>query len=416
MSMPPPRRRRPPPSSAEPRVRRGAVRVSNDVAWRVRAGHPWIYRDALGGRPMRETPGAALDVLDPAGGFVARGLWDPEGPIALRVFARDPSAVLDGAAARERVAAARTLRERLLAPSLGACRVVHGEADGLPGFTVDKYGDYLVVHQFTEALSGLVPSLQAALVAVWAPRAIYLQQRYRPQTGEGVRGPAQLIHGEAAPVEVVVEESGLRFAVDPTAPLGTGLFLDLRAGRRAVARHAAGRRVLNLFSYTGAFSLYAAHAGAREVVSVDLASRAHARARRNLELNGLTEAGHEFIVGDAAKVMAKMEERHRRFDLVIIDPPSFAQAKGHVFVAQKDYRDLVTAALALVDRGGLLACANNTQKLPLDEFDRIVGDGAGRARRNLAVIERIGLPEDFPVPAGFPEGHYLKFQLCAAIP
>jgi 23S rRNA (cytosine1962-C5)-methyltransferase len=147
---------------------------------------------------------------------------------------------------------------------------------------------------------------------------------------------------------------------------------------------------------------------------VDLSPRAHARARRNLQLSGSGEQGHEFVAGDAAKVIARMADRGRRFDLVVVDPPSFAQAKGHVFVAQKDYRDLVTEALSVTEPGGLLACASNTAKLQPDDFDRILGDGAGRAHRPLVVVERCGLPADFPVPAGYPEGHYLKFSICSA--
>src|SRR5262249_19826483 len=140
------------------------------------------------------------------------------------------------------------------------------------------------------------------------PKAIYEQKRHKPQTGEGPREPAHLVRGSHAPVEVEVSEEGLKFIVDPTAPLGTGLFLDLREGRRLVEAHARGRRVLNLFSYTGAFSLYAARGGAKEVVSVDLSQKAHARARRNLSASGLPESGHEFIAGDAFKVLAKMAE------------------------------------------------------------------------------------------------------------
>jgi 23S rRNA (cytosine1962-C5)-methyltransferase len=411
----PPKSRRPPVTRAgAPRVRRGAIRVPADIAWRIRAGHPWVFRDTLGGRPVMQPAGSEVDVLDAGGVFVARGVYDPEGPIAVRLFTREPGVTLDRGTVRGRVERAGKLRERLLSPSLTAYRVVHGEGDGLPGVTVDRYADYLVVHLFSPSLEPLAPLLREALASVWSPRGIYEQHRFRPQTGEGQRAPAQLVHGDVAPLEIEVREGDVKFAVDVTAPLGSGLFIDLRTGRAALARHAAGRRVLNLFSYTGAFSIYAAGAGAKEVVSVDLAARAHGRARRNLQINGLGEQGHEFIVGDAAKVLARLAERRRRFDLVIIDPPSFAQAKGHPFVAQKDYRDLVEAAMAVTEPGGLLACASNTARLPIDDFDRILGDGASRARRPLTVIERVGLPPDFPVPAGFPEGHYLKFEICVA--
>jgi 23S rRNA (cytosine1962-C5)-methyltransferase len=403
-----------PSASFEPRVRRGTVRVPGDIAARVRGGHPYLFREALGGRPLRESAGAALDIVDDAGEFVARGLFDPEGVVALRVVTRDPDEPIDAHAIARRVDAARRLREQLLPQErMTAYRVFHGEGDGLPGATVDRYGDHMVVHLFSPALEAVSEGLYDALEAAWKPKSIYEQKRYKPLAGEGARGPAELKRGEVAPVEIEVEEYGVRFVVDVTAPLGTGLFPDLREGRRAVAERAGGRRVLNLFSYTGAFSVWAARAGAREVVSVDLAHKAHARARRNLQVNGLSEEHHEFIAGDAFKVLAKMAERKRVFDLIVLDPPSFSQAKGKVFSVAKDYRELVEAALSVAAPGSLLACVSNTMKVSMEELDRAIGEGAARARRYVRVVERRGLPPDFPVMAGFSEGHYLKFFLCA---
>jgi 23S rRNA (cytosine1962-C5)-methyltransferase len=392
------------------------VRVAPDIAARVRAGHPYLFREALGGRPLREAAGELLEIVDSEGEFVARGLYDPDGIVAVRVMSRDPSEPIDGAALQRRVEAARRLRAQLLPKEgLTAYRVVHGEGDGIPGVSVDRYGDFMVVHLYTPAVEKLRDWLYDALEAVYQPKAIYEQQRYRPQGGDGVRGPATLARGEVAPVELEVEEGGIKFVVDVTAPLGTGLFPDLREGRQGVAVRAAGRRVLNLFSYTGAFSVYSSKAGAKEVVSVDLAAKAHARARRNLQANGLGEAGHEFIAGDAFKVLAKMAERRRKFDLLVLDPPSFAQAKGRVFSVQKDYGELVQAALEVAAPDSLVACVSNTMKISIDELDRAIGDAAGRAGRYVRVVERRGLPADFPVPAGFSEGHYLKFSLCAVL-
>ncbi len=412
---PPPRRRRAPGGfSGEPRIRRGTVRIAGDVATRVRGGHPYLVRDALGGRPLRENAGDLVELVDPSGEFVARGLYDPTGHIAVRVVSRDAAEPFDGETLRRRVEAARRLREQLLpADGTSAYRVVHSEGDGIPGVTVDRYGDFLVVHLYTAAMEPMRDALYDALEAAWKPRGIYEQRRFRPQTGEGPREPATLARGEVAPVEIEVEEGGVRFAVDVTAPLGTGLFLDLRDGRQAVAARAAGRRLLNLFSYTGAFSVLGHKAGAREIASVDLAPKAHARARRNLALNGLDESRHEFIAGDAFKVLAKMAERQRQFDLIVLDPPSFAQAKGRVFSAQKDYRELVEGCLAVAAPGALLAAVSNTLKISAEEIDRAIGDAAVRARRQVRVVERRGLPVDFPVPAGFLEGNYLKFFLCA---
>ncbi|HZS35527.1 MAG TPA: class I SAM-dependent rRNA methyltransferase [Polyangia bacterium] len=410
----PPKRRRAP--GFEPKVRRGTVRITPDIAARLRAGHPYLFREALGGRPLRESAGELLEIVDDAGEFVARGLYDPDGVVAVRVLSRDPNEILDGAAMEARVRAAQALREQLLPrEGMTAYRVLHGEGDGLPGVTVDRYADHLVVHLFSPSVESIRDGLYDALEAVWKPRAIYEQKRYKPLAGDAPRGPAQLARGEVAPVELEVEEYGTRFVVDVTAPLGTGLFLDLREGRRSVAERAAGKRVLNLFSYTGAFSVYAAKAGAREIVSVDLAPKAHARARRNLQANGLPETGHELIPGDTFKVLARMAERKRKFDLIVLDPPSFSQAKGRVFSVQKDYRELVEAALSVAASNALIACVSNTMKMSVEELDRAIGEAAGRERRILRVVERRGLPADFPVPAGFADGHYLKFFLCAVI-
>lgn len=397
-------------------MRRGTLRIPTEIAHHLRSGHPFVYREALKGRPLRDEPGAVLEIVDDAGDFVARGLFDPEGVVVVRVVSRDPREPIDGQAVTRRVEAAKRLRAQLLAADgMSAFRVFHGDGDGLPGVTVDKYGDYLVVHLYSPALEPLKDALYDALEAAWRPKAIYEQKRYRSLGGEAPRGPATLERGEVAPVELEVEEHGVKFLVDVTAPLGTGLFPDLREGRRAVAERAGGRRVLNLFSYTGAISVWAARGGASEVVSVDLAQKAHARARRNFELNGLSERGHEFIVGDAFKVLAKLAERQRKFDLIVLDPPSFSQAKGRVFSVSKDYTELVQGALEVAATDALVACVSNTLKLPLDDLDRAIGEGAWRARRNARVVERRGLPVDFPVAAGYPEGHYLKFVLCAVI-
>lgn len=405
-----------------PRVRRGVLRIPAEVAWRLRAGHPWVYRDTLGDRPLREAPGDIVELVDPEGGFIARGYFDPEGAIAVRVLSRDPDEPIDAQAFQRRVLSAHRLREQhLLAPggpeaALTAYRVLHGEGDFLPGLTVDRYGDYLVAHVYTAALEPHLGAIYDALESVHAPRAIYAQRRYRPLGGEaGAREPAELVRGRAAPLEVQVQEGSLWFAVDVTAPLGTGLFPDLRLGRQVVRGLAAGRRVLNLFSYTGALSLYAAAGGAQQVVSLDLQSRAHGRARRNLQLNGMPEAGHEFITGEAISVLARMADRRRQFDLVVMDPPAFSHARGQSFSVQKDYRELVAAALAVCAPGALLCCASNAARFTREDMEVALGEGASWAKRHVRIIGCTGLPVDFPVPAGFPEGHYLKFLTCAVI-
>ena len=394
-------------------VRRGTLRLSVDVAARVRAGHPWIYREALAGRPLRERSGASVELVDSAGEFIGRGIYDDEAVIAIRVFTRDPREQIGSDLVARRVRSAVALRRAVLPADLDAYRVVNGESDGLPGMVADRYGDYLVASLFTPAVMGLRDGFYDELITATGAKAVYEQRRFRSVAGEGVHGGAELVRGAAAPVEVEVHEGPLRFLVDVTAPLSTGLFLDLREGRKAIAAWARGRRVLNLFSYTGAISVYAVHGGASELCAVDVVAKGHARARRNLALNGFDPEKPEHLVGDAFKVLARFAERKRRFDLIVLDPPAFGTAgHGQVFSAAQDYRDLVAAALDALEPGGLLAAASETHKIGHDEFDRMLAEGAMRAHTRLRIIDRRSLPADFCVAPGFPEGNYLKFSVA----
>lgn len=413
------------PARGLPIVRKNTVRLPGDVAHRIRAGHPWVYREALGPRPLVAEPGTAIDCVDEDGEFVGRGLYDGDSAIALRVFVRKPDIAIDGKLIRERVRAAIGLRKKLIdLDKLGSARLVNAESDGLPGIVVERYADYLVIQLFTGAVLGLREGLYDALEAELGahaipkaiPKAIYEQRRFKSLGGEAPRqAAAELVRGAAAPVELEVKEDDLTFVVDVTAPLSTGLFADLREGRRAVRQWAAGRRVLNLFSYTGAISVYAQAGGATEVCAVDVAAKAHARARRNFAASGFDPEKPEHIVGDAFKVLARFVERGRTFDMVVLDPPAFASAAargGKAWSAVRDFAELVTASLEVLAPGGLLIAASSTHKMTALEFELALADGAMNAGTRLQIVDRRSLPPDFPTVPGFPEASYLKFAVA----
>ena len=419
---PSPGGRRPPASGrrnkrSAPLVRRGTLRLPHEVARRIRLGHPWVYREALDARrDLRQKPGDPVELVDWDGEFVGRGVYDGESPISVRVMTRRQDETIGPALVKKRVAAALAMRRRYIdMDARQAVRLVHGESDGLPALFVDRYGDYLVCQIYANAAAGLRGALYDALEAELGPAAIYEQLRTRPLSGEAPPRPAaELVRGRPAPVEVEVREDDLRFAVNVTAPMSSGLFADLRLGRAAIRRWAEGRRVLNLFSYTGAISVYASRGGAREVCAVNVAPRAHARARKNFSLSGLDPEAPEYVVGDVFKVLARFAERSRRFDLVAIDPPAFASGSrgGRPWSAVKDYGELVAAALAVTEPGGLLAAASSTHKMSQSDFDLALAEGAARTGTGLRIVERCSLPVDFPVAPGFPEGNYLKFAVC----
>ena len=405
------------PQRGAPIVRKNTVRLPGDVAHRIRAGHPWVYREALGPRPIAPEPGTPIDLVDPDGEFVGRGVYDGDSAIAVRVFVRNPDTAIDGKLVRDRVAAAIGLRRKFVAlDKLGNVRLINGESDGLPGIVVERYGDYLVSQLYTSAVAALRDDLYDALIEQLAPKAIYEQRRYRSLGGEAPRqAAAELVRGNPAPVELEIKEDDLTFVVDVTAPLSTGLFADLREGRRAVRQWAAGRRVLNLFSYTGAISVYAQAGGAAEVCAIDVAAKAHARARRNFAASGFDPESPEPIVGDVFKVLARFVERGRKFDMVVVDPPAFASAAargGKPWSAMRDYSELIAAALDVTAPGGLLAAASSTHKMTAAEFEQSLAEGALAARTRLQIVDRRPLPPDFPTLPGFPEGNYLKFAVA----
>lgn len=396
----------------------GSYRLAPDVAVRVRAGHPWVFRDALGTREVVEPTGTVVELSSGNRDFVGRGYVDRDHPVAIRMLTREPSEnVTPGAGAiAARFTRAVQIRWLLMGPSRsGSVRLFAGDSEGLPGVTVDRHGEFVVVQWLSAGALPWRDELLDAIEAAVQPRGIYEQRRVRPLAGQSPPEPAVRARGDEAPIELVVEEAGCRYGIDVTAPLGVGLFPDLRLGRVAVAARAANRRVLNLFSYTGAFSVAAAKAGASEVVAVDLAAKAHARARRNFELSGLDPLKMETITADTLKTVERFIERGRRFDLVICDPPSFSQGPAGSFSVAKDLARLASAVTGVLEPGGLLAFATNSAKLTTLDLDRALAEGAVASRAELRIVERVGLPPDYPVAPGFPEGNYLKFAIALKV-
>lgn len=399
-----------------PMKRTPTARVPTDVARRVRDGHPLIFHDALRGRVLPNTPGQALDVVDMEGHFVARAVIEAGENLALRVFSRQQGQDLDRAYLKQRVEGCQRLRQQLLDPSPTSCyRLINGDSEGIPAISVDAYGPYLVACCYSAAAQRYLDDLIGVLKELGGFAGLYLQRRYQPATPDRPRPGAELCWGEAAPPEVTVDEGSVRFVVDVSAPASPGVYPDMRLGRRAVGQLSGGRRVLNCFSYTGAFSAVAAVHGAQSVVSVDASSRAHGRARRNFTENGLDhgDPAYTFITGDTFATLARMSDRKQRFDLIVLDPPTFSSSKGRTFTALRDYGELVAAALGVLDPGGILCASSNAAKLSPSDLDRALGRGAALAGHPLIITQRLGQPPDYPVLTGFSEGAYLKLLVAS---
>ena len=387
--------------------------LGKDVRALLRAGHPWIYDRAL--RLPREpiAPGTLVEVCAETerGEPLAVGYYDPTSPIRVRVLDRNVTVAIDDVwvAERARHAAAFRASDPALAET-DAVRAIHGEGDYMPGLVLDVY-----------AGTGVAVFDGAAAAAVWQPRlgavieglragGISVTRLWGRTRGEG----GKLLAGDAPPEAVTIHEHGARYEVDVRRGQKTGFFLDQRHNRRMVRDLAADAAVLNLFSYTGGFSVQAALGGARRVTSVDVAAPAVEAARRNFALSGLAVGDHEFMVADAFAALEDAVAEQRCWDLVVVDPPSFAPSEKARPRALAAYRRLNGMALRTVAPGGLLVTASCSSHVTGDDLLAVIGLAAADAHRRVRLRTERGAASDHPVRAGFPEGRYLKLLVVHA--
>ncbi len=374
----------------------------------VRHGHPWLYRNAVASAPGLPA-GTAVRVVD-RDGFVAWGIWDPEHPIAVRVWSLDDEIPPDASLVEQRIDRALRLRRALIPSEVEAWRLLHGEADGTPGWALDVYGEVWVVRSDGPAAIARLPILAAlvkARAADWGVRALV----HRRSRGNSDGPRAEMLFGSLPETPWSLRELHWRMEVDVVEGQKTGWFLDQRENRRRVFELARGRRVVNLFSYTGGFSLAAALGGAAAVASIDISVPATAAAKRNFELNGLDPDDYIFAADDAFDWLAVEVASGRSWDLIIVDPPSFAPNARSVPAALKAYRRLLQGAASLVAEDGLVAAASCSSHIDFPDLEGVFAAGVAAAGRQLQILERRGPGVDHPELTSFPEGRYLKFVL-----
>lgn len=375
------------------------IRLTPETIGPVARGHPWVYADGVvsgSELPPKGTLALLVDGRDKPVGF---GIAD-EGDVVARVLGRTPD-TLERLIPR-RVAEAAQGRDGLLPPETEAWRVVNGEGDGLPGVVVDRYGPVAVLRLYAACWEPHLDLLVPAVARLEGVRTVLRRLGVRRVDGrEGV----ERLHGPEVAEPLVVKESGLRFLVRPSEGQKTGLFLDQREHRRWLRERSAGRSVLDLFSYTGGFSVYAAAGGARSVCTVDASAPALADARENFRLNGLDPDAHRFVVADAFTWSPEST-----LDLVICDPPSLTHGARSDGAARNAYRDLAARAGPWVRPGGLLATASCTARLSYERWEQSLRDGLRRTGR-WAWIWRAAEPPDHPTALDHPEGRYLKFAV-----
>ncbi|HLW64593.1 MAG TPA: class I SAM-dependent rRNA methyltransferase [Gemmataceae bacterium] len=377
--------------------------------------HPWVYAGAVAAVTGEPVDGAEVDLYSQAANFVARGFYNGQSKIRVRLYSWSADLPLDAAFFQQKIESAVRFRQDALhldGPEQ-ACRLIFSEADGLSGVIVDRYGSWLVV-QFTAL--GLAMRKQMfvdLLVEQLKPKGLYLRTERGIGKLEGLALQDGLLWGEEPAEPIVIEENGIRFRVNLKEGQKTGFYMDQRENRQAVARLARGRRVLDGFCYTGGFGLHAAKAGAEGVLGLDASETALVLARENARLNELERV--EFVATDVFDELARLAATGRTFDMVILDPPKFARAQHAVPEALQGYRRLQTLALRLLAPDGILVMCCCSGLITQEMLEGTLAQVSAKAGREIQILERRGQAPDHPVAVSCPESNYLKCLICRVI-
>lgn len=377
------------------------------------ARHPWVFPGAISRVEGEPADGAEVDLVSHTGNFIARGLYNSQSKIRVRLYSWVPDRRLDRDFFQERLADAVRLRAHLgLDRPEGASRLVFSEGDYLTGLTVDRYASWVVVQFTSLGLAQRREMIAELLVELLRPEGIYLRTERGIGRLEGLELQDGPLWGVAPSGPVTVEEDGLRFLVNIAEGQKTGYYLDQRDNRRAVAKLAAGRRVLDAFCYSGGFGLHALRAGAREVVAVDSSEAALELAQANARLNGMEAIS--FVREDVFTRLDALVSAGERFGVVVLDPPKFARTQRAVEEALRGYRRLQTLGLRLLEPDGVLVTCCCSGLITVDMLTDLLAQIAVEEKRDVQLLERRGQAPDHPVAVTCPESNYLKCLIARA--
>ena len=377
-----------------------------DLVRAIKRGHSWVYADALRASPPAP-PGSQAILLDNRGGReIGRGYYDPKGAIALRVCTTQRGEILTDAWAAERMQRALTLRQNLFDANTTGFRLFNGEGDGLPGLICDIYADAAVLKLDGEAARRFwhTDGIAEWLAENLGLRMVYERLRSGDQRGRALFGPEP-----DSPQHFL--EHGIPFTADLVHGQKTGFFLDQRENRRRLQKYVSGKKVLNLFGYTGGFSVYAGLAGAMHVTTVDSARPALDVSEIHWALNDLPADNHTATHADAFEFLDAAQQDAKSWDVTILDPPSFAPSKKALPQALQAYKKLVAAGAAVTSSSGILAVGSCSSHVTLPDFMAAIEEGISRAKRTATTLGIHSQPADHPAPLAMPEFRYLKLVI-----
>lgn len=371
--------------------------------------HPWIFSMAVQKVKGQAKQGATVDIVDSKGTWLAKGAYSPDSQIRVRIWSFDQSEEIDGDFFYRRISQAFQARKDLItAQGLSGFRLVAAESDYLPGITIDYFNDTLVCQLLSAGAEYNRALIIDALERLFPEHNIYERSDVEVRKKEGLVPIAGPIKGLLSAQLTVIEENGHKILVDIKEGHKTGFYLDQRDNRAIAGSYCSGKTVLNCFSYTGTFGIYALSNGAKHFTNVDLSQDALDIAKQNIELNELDLTRVDFVKADVFKLLRRYRDEGKKFDVIILDPPKFADNKSQLKGACRGYKDINMVAMQLLNPGGTLLTYSCSGLMPADLFQKIIADAALDAERDAQIIARLSQASDHPIASTFPEGFYLK--------
>lgn len=384
------------------------IKVNKKAAEKLRGGYPLIERDSVQNPKALKEEGTILRLLDDKKNYIGTGYYGVQNKGVGWIISQEPEEYIDTAFFAKKIEAAAQKRKELMAdPDTTAFRFFNGEGDGLGGLIIDYYDGFYVIHWYSEGIYSFQKEILAAMRDTLSFKGIYEKKRF-DQKGQYIEDD-DFVEGERGDFPMLVKENGVNFAVDLNDGAMTGVFLDQREVRKAIReRYSRNAEMLNMFSYTGAFSVCSALGGALKTTSVDVANRSKPKTIQQFEANGLDPSAHEIIVEDVFHYFKYAARKERTFDLVVVDPPSFAKTKKRTFSAAKDYTKLLKETIDLTKNGGVIVASTNSSAVSVKSFKQFIKTACKEKGVGYDILEHYSLPEDFRTLEAFPEGNYLK--------
>jgi 23S rRNA (cytosine1962-C5)-methyltransferase len=393
-----------------------SIIIKHDRGRMFELRHPWVFSGAVKSVQGNPADGDIVALRSESGAFLARGYWNSQSQINVHVLTWDDSEAIDEAFWRGRLERAIRARnvENISKGIPYAARLVNAENDAIPGLVVDRYGEWLVIQALTLGIDRRKQMIAKLLMELLSPSGIYERSDVDVRAKEGLPANAGLLAGKKPPALIEINENGRRFLVDVQNGHKTGFYLDQKDNRAILGNllrfdpQGDTKSVLNCFSYTGGFAVYARDGMAAQVVNVDASADALALAKKNLALNGFNAPDDDFVVGDVFNVLREYRNTGRKFDVIVLDPPKFANNKGQVEAATRGYKDINLLAFGLLNPGGTLMTFSCSGLVDADLFQKVVFGAVIDAKRDGQIVGRMRAAPDHPVALTFPEGEYLK--------